>query len=409
MKKIISCTLSLIIWILTANAQGIQFDQYASWKQILQQAKQEHKYILVDAYATWCVPCKKMDAETFIDKKAGDYFNEKFIATKVQMDKTGNDNSHIKSWYTEAKAVSEQYKITGYPTILFFSASGEIIGRSVGYRNAAELIADAEHAINTSNTFDSLFTKYKDHKNDSALVFNLSRIARAMGRSDVEQKIAQTYINSLKEAELFDKNNLIFMGQYTVSSRNRGFDLYRKKAKRVNDVLGNDAAEFLVRGIITKEEIVPYVTEGNAPDWHEIEKRLYKKYKDKLAVEALAGERMIYSLDKKDWDNYCKYYGLYYSTAYTRSKFHINNLSWELFEHDTDPAVLRVAIQAMKYDIENLEKDNPNAIDTYANLLYKVGNKEEAIEWEKKALKLSNNREDIAKTLNKMKKGEKTW
>ncbi|MBO9573856.1 MAG: hypothetical protein J7497_16840 [Chitinophagaceae bacterium] len=44
----------------------------------------------------------------------------------------------------------------------------------------------------------------------------------------------------------------------------------------------------------------------------------------------------------------------------------------------------------MKYDLEKFEKDSLNAMDTYANLLYKNGNTAEAIEVEKKALKLSN-------------------
>ena len=52
-------------------------------------------------------------------------------------------------------------------------------------------------------------------------------------------------------------------------------------------------------------------------------------------------------------------------------------------------------------------------IDTYANLLYKTGKKDLAVEWEQKALNiLKQNNEDYAgyqETLDKMKKGEKTW
>jgi tetratricopeptide (TPR) repeat protein len=49
------------------------------------------------------------------------------------------------------------------------------------------------------------------------------------------------------------------------------------------------------------------------------------------------------------------------------------------------------------------------AYDTYANLLYKIGRKNEAIDWEEKAVKLSNNDKTILDTLEKMKNNQKTW
>ena len=50
-------------------------------------------------------------------------------------------------------------------------------------------------------------------------------------------------------------------------------------------------------------------------------------------------------------------------------------------------------------------------IDTYANLLYKLGKKDEAITWEQKALDLApeGEKKSYEETLDKMKKGEKTW
>jgi hypothetical protein len=55
------------------------------------------------------------------------------------------------------------------------------------------------------------------------------------------------------------------------------------------------------------------------------------------------------------------------------------------------------------------DKENPAFMDTYANIIYKLGNKEEAIKWEEKALALSNNDKSYQETIDKMKKGEKTW
>jgi hypothetical protein len=53
----------------------------------------------------------------------------------------------------------------------------------------------------------------------------------------------------------------------------------------------------------------------------------------------------------------------------------------------------------------------PAFMDTYANILYKMGKKDEAIAWEEKAAKLESEgeRQSYLQTIDKMKKGEKTW
>jgi hypothetical protein len=51
-------------------------------------------------------------------------------------------------------------------------------------------------------------------------------------------------------------------------------------------------------------------------------------------------------------------------------------------------------------------------MDTYANILYKMGKKDDAITWEQKAADLSASADEKAgyqATIDKMKKGEKTW
>jgi hypothetical protein len=57
--------------------------------------------------------------------------------------------------------------------------------------------------------------------------------------------------------------------------------------------------------------------------------------------------------------------------------------------------------------------NEPAFLDTYANLLYKSGNKEEAIATQEKAVAITKEKgedaEELQSTLDKMKKGVKTW
>ena len=50
-------------------------------------------------------------------------------------------------------------------------------------------------------------------------------------------------------------------------------------------------------------------------------------------------------------------------------------------------------------------------MDTYANLLYKLGQKEEALSWEQKAINLAirSHQKSYQQVFNKMQSGQKIW
>src|SRR5436190_21670739 len=99
---------------------GIQFDKNLSWQQLLLKAKQKHKYIFVDCYATWCAPCKKMELEVFPQKEVGEYMNSHFISVRVQMDTSKYDSEYTRNWYNDAHSLERQFKVSAFPTYLFF-------------------------------------------------------------------------------------------------------------------------------------------------------------------------------------------------------------------------------------------------------------------------------------------------
>jgi tetratricopeptide (TPR) repeat protein len=69
--------------------------------------------------------------------------------------------------------------------------------------------------------------------------------------------------------------------------------------------------------------------------------------------------------------------------------------------------LLQKALGWMRQAVEVYE--SPEAIDTYARLLYKTGEKDQAIEWQQKAIKISNVRGQNTKkyedALSRMKAG----
>lgn len=77
--------------------------------------------VVVDFYATWCGPCKRLSP--MLDAIAGSYTNKvKFV--KVDVD--------------EATELTKKYEIEGMPTLLFFK-NGEVVDRMLGLPTADEL------------------------------------------------------------------------------------------------------------------------------------------------------------------------------------------------------------------------------------------------------------------------------
>lgn len=259
----------------------------------------------------------------------------------------------------------------------------------------------------TDDRYPELLAAWQGGKKDSAFLRRLVLMAIRMKDQPNATRAGNDYIGQLKQWNT--KDNLQFIRHITMTSGGKGFELFNAHAGKINAVLGEDQSENLVRRIIGKEEIEPYLTGENAhPDWEKIEKTVTAKY-GKIGEEKVYGARMVYHLEKKEWADYGKYYARYFESAVTRSEYHINNLSWYIFEHITAPAVLDVAVKTMKYDLETFDMNDANSHDTYANLLYKSGRKEEAIIWQEKAVKLSDNRKELVETLEKMKKGIPTW
>ncbi len=107
--------------------EGIKFF-HGTFAEALQKAKEEHKIIFLDAYASWCMPCKMMAKRTFTKEKVGTFYNKNFINLKIDMEKG------------EGVELSRKLGVTAYPSLFFINEKGVIIAKSVGYHTASALL-----------------------------------------------------------------------------------------------------------------------------------------------------------------------------------------------------------------------------------------------------------------------------
>jgi thiol:disulfide interchange protein len=106
-----------------------------SWDEALKQAKLQNKYIFVDAYATWCGPCKMLKAKTFTDNKAAAFYNSNFINVAIDMEKG------------QGPQLARQWQLRAYPTLIIFDPKGKPVLGSVGYIGADDLIRFGKQAL----------------------------------------------------------------------------------------------------------------------------------------------------------------------------------------------------------------------------------------------------------------------
>ena len=116
------------------EGKGFNFFE-GTWQEALTQAKTENKLIFLDAYASWCGPCKMMSKNVFTTTKAGDFFNEKFISVKMDMENG------------EGLTLSTRYGVTAYPSLFFIDHTEKVKKYAIGYHNTRQLLKLGETAL----------------------------------------------------------------------------------------------------------------------------------------------------------------------------------------------------------------------------------------------------------------------
>ncbi|MBS1564021.1 MAG: DUF255 domain-containing protein, partial [Bacteroidetes bacterium] len=212
MRKLLSALFFFLPTLMLA--QGIDFVQNLSWKQILEKARAENKYIFVDCYTTWCGPCKAMEKNVYPLKEVGDAFNGRFISVKVQMDQTKDDDESVKAWYNDAKAIEKALMINAYPTLLFFSPDGSPVHRSIGYKPAAKLIRVSEDATHPETQYYTVLKNFQPGKADTT---NMKELARSIASADnvLAGKIAYDYLSRIPSNSLADGDNIRLISEFS--------------------------------------------------------------------------------------------------------------------------------------------------------------------------------------------------
>lgn len=407
MKRIFLLLLILPLFVV-AQEKGIKFEHGPTWSQIKEKAKKENKHIFVDLYTTWCGPCKYMSTQIFTQAKVGDFFNPSFISAKIQMDKTKDDSEEIKSWYAEADRFAKDYNIQAYPTFLVFDPNGELVHRMVGGGDADEFIARTKESLDPKTQYYTLIKEFEKNPKDLSLAHRMSKAANTAYDEATAAKADDIIIANTKPEDLTKECATYLIGAVRTTS-SKSFELLLNNSAKIDNLLGkNGQTNRTLSSIVVNEVLGDKINFKTEPNWTELKNEVSSKYGTLNFDPIFKIIKAQYFIESKNYPAF-KDVIESYLTSEDLTPNQLNSYAWNIFENCDDRPCLEAALKWSKKSLE--QGDNGAYVDTYANLLYKNGDKENAIKWAEKALSLASEDEKQAyqDTLDKMKKGIKTW
>jgi len=386
---------------------GIHFEHNLSWSAVRAKAKAENKYLFVDCFTTWCGPCRFMTTQIFPQAAAGDYFNDKFVSVAVQLDTSAKDVPDVKRWYADAHNIAKDYHVNAYPTYLIFAPDGHIVHRMLGStRTVADFLKNTAEGFDTTKQYYTQLAEYDHGRRDTAFLRKLSRQSIDLYDQQRSPAIVHDYLKTQKD--FYNRGTLDLLAETTTKSTDPYFAVFADHAAEVDNILGAGAANKFVRNVYLREGTGQAAGDKSEPNWAAIQAKIAAKLPAQ-ADELTTRIKVNYYRRTKDWTHfetaivaYMKQYGAQMSNA------ELNSLAWGVFQGCPD---MTCVADILDWSVQLKQSNEPGFMDTYANILYKLGRRDDAITLEQKAITLAapGEKADLQATLDKMQKNEKTW
>ncbi len=271
---------------LTSFAGGISFLENKAWKDVLALAKKQNKLIFLDAYATWCGPCKYLQSNVFTDSKVGDFYNKNFINVKIDMEAG------------EGPSLSEAFGVTSYPTLFFVNGNGELVHKAIGSMEVSEFLELGTAALDPDKQYFTIKKKIGSGMLDAGVMDEWIHTANAMEDPDVQAQIA-LYLSKNPASLIEGTTAEIVMHHAELLTRSQLDQVWKNRASVIRNIEMDEAdfhASFL-------EKVITFATNETKKkgemDFTAFGKIIGAYYPDKVAVETAKARVPFYIEQEK--------------------------------------------------------------------------------------------------------------
>lgn len=368
MKRITVLAFSLLLMLTAVQAQdGIAFEQQ-SWEDILAKASKADKVIFLDAYASWCGPCKMMSRNVFTDESVADFYNTKFVNAKIDMEKG------------EGVELANKYKVQAYPTLLYINGEGEVVHRAVGYHDAEGFVGLGKTALDPSQRLGALRQQYESGKRDPELLAAYAKAAMSAMSPNAEA-VVKDYLDTQDDWTTPENMEMVLSAINKPEGKLYQFLLDNRSAYEAaygEDMISSTINRLIMGSLDPSMGEEAYLTKA--------EEKLEAAFPDK-AGKMMAELKMNYYSYAQKSDQYAKAAVAYFDTYGSDNYNQLNNVAWSFYENVEDEAMLQKALGWAKKSVELTDAYFNN--DTLAALYYKLGQYKKAEKAAKHAIELA--------------------
>lgn len=339
----------------SAQSEGIRFLE-GSWKDIVQKAQKENKPIFVDAYTTWCGPCKWLSKNVFTDASVGDFFNKNYIPYKMDMEKG------------EGPEFAQKHNVSAYPTLLYFSPEGELVHKTIGALPTKALVQAAMDALDPKKQIYTLEKKYEAGERSPEFLY---RYANGLALANEDATAASDeYLKTQKDWAT--QKNFELITKVFADYQSPIFKRVLDDQKRYEKILGRDVLnQYVIRSFGLGIREVAH--SGSNSDKVKLEADI-KEYAPEQANQIISKFNYYFHTITESGKSY-KYAKRYFS-KYCDDWSELNTIAWEYYEREDSKSKLKAAIKWIQRSVA-MDRNFYN-MDTYAALLHKVGKNKEA-------------------------------
>ncbi|MFS4431088.1 thioredoxin family protein [Chryseobacterium sp. S90] len=362
MKKIIS-GISIFCAIAISAQEAIQF-QELPFKDIIAKAKKEKKLVFIDAYASWCGPCKMMEKNVFTQKSVSDYYNTNFINARFDMEKG------------EGRDIASKFGVRSYPTYLFLNGEGELVSRNTGYMEESMFVAMAQDINSPGNKKGSLKDRFASGDKDPEFLTNIMKL-NANTDYDFAKKASERYFQNKKKTEELTKDEIGFLLYFVKSSEDTNYTVFASRKAEIIKFLPEETYnEFdaqLKLGKIVEQSIDDKNKKINDDYFLKTAEPLVGK---EAALKKLNQTKLSYYEQNSNFPEYEKAALDYYKNSDLFDPNELLRAAWVFADHVKNPSSLKKATEWAEKSVMRSETSENTYI--LAKLYNLTGNKEMA-------------------------------
>ncbi|WP_449388167.1 thioredoxin family protein [Chryseobacterium lineare] len=362
MKKIVS-VLFLLSTITIFAQEAIQF-QDLPFKDLIAKAKKENKILFIDAYTSWCGPCKMMERNIFTKKTVGDYYNSNFVNARFDMEKG------------EGREIAAKYGVRSYPTYLFLNGDGELVSQNYGYMEESMFISMAQNINSPNNKKGSLKERFEKGEKDPEFLINIMRL-NSSSDFDFAKKASERYFENKEKTSELTKDDIGLLLFFLKSSEDKNYKVFTQRKAEIIKFLPEETYREFDNQIRLGKIVEQSIDRQN--------KRINDDYFMKLA-EPIVGKhdaevklnqtKLSYYEQNANFPEYEKAALVYYKNSEVFEPNELLKAAWIFSENVTNPASLKKATEWAEKSVMRGETSENTYI--LAKLYFLTGNKDQA-------------------------------